>query len=60
MRVQNFFTMIDYLCDSGITGMDIAIVTAYRSEILDDRAAKLRAGGNEVTFIDIRELEAAV
>jgi len=63
-RVLNFYTLIDQLCETGITGLDIAIVTAYRSDVLEERAAKLRALGNDVTFIDIGDyaegMEAAV
>ncbi len=53
VRAQNITTMIDRLCEDGMTGMDVAIITAYRSDLLEERAAKLRALGNAVSYIDI-------
>ncbi len=53
VRVLNFYTLIDRLIAEGITGLDIAIISAYRSPTLEDRADRLRMLGNDVTFLDI-------
>lgn len=53
VRERNFHTLLDYLYDEAMSGMDIAIISAYWSETLENRANKLRSLGNSVTFIPI-------
>ena len=53
VRERNFHTLMDYLCDDGITGMDIAVVSPYWSDNIEKRAAKLRLLGNSVTYIPV-------
>lgn len=53
-RERNFHSILDDLYESATTGMDIVIVSAYWSDTLEKRAARLRALGNSVTFIPIQ------
>ena len=50
-----FSTYMDQLIASGAEGLDIAIITAYTSEALEERAETLRNLGNSVQFIPIVE-----
>jgi len=52
VRTINFYTLMDYLIDSGEGGYDIALISAYTSPAIEKRAELLRLHGNNVTFID--------
>jgi hypothetical protein len=47
----NFHTLLDRLYDEGISGQDIAVVSAYWSDTLEQEAQLLRTLGNTVTHI---------
>ncbi len=48
-----FTTYLDSLIESAESGLDIAIITAYESDALRERAEALRLLGNSVQFIPI-------
>ena len=47
-------TLLDRYADSGVTDMDILLVSAYWSEELERRAQRLRRQGNSVTWLPIQ------
>ncbi len=53
VRERNFHTLMDYLYDDAITGMDIAVISPYWSDTLENRANKLRSLGNSITYIPV-------
>lgn len=57
LRVRNFHTLLDDL--SQLTGMDIIILSAYESPLLQERMAMLRQKGNSVALLPLREEVAA-
>ncbi len=46
--------VLDTCLASGMTGMDVLLVSAYWSDTLGKRAEQLRAAGNSVTYIPIK------
>lgn len=53
VRERNFHTLMDYLYEDAVTGMDFAVISPYWSDTLEKRANKLRSLGNSVTYIPI-------
>lgn len=53
IRERNFHTLMDYMYDDTISGMDIAVISPYWSDTLEKRANKLRSLGNSVTYIPV-------
>lgn len=50
-RIRSFHTYLDELPDQA--GMDYVFVTAYHSELLEEKAMQLRARGNSVMILPI-------
>ncbi len=56
---RNLHVLLDDLYESGTTGLDIAVISAYWNDVFENRANMLRSLGNSVTFIPIRETASA-
>lgn len=47
----------EVLIEPAVSGMDILIISAYWSELLESRAAELRRGGNAVVHVPIKGVQ---
>lgn len=55
-RHGGFHSLLDGLIASGASELDIAVVSAYWSDSLEERAARLRKQNNSVSWIKIKEV----